>query len=410
MIVIGAGPAGSVAAYAAAARGLRVALVDQRRFPRDKSCGDGIGPGGSRLLQRLRLGHVLADATAISRLCIAGPDGTQARSEIPTVDGESQHGYVMARTTFDDRLFRAACQAGAEDYSGYKLHLPDGGDTRGDACRIVTVRRTDAGDGSGEIKLSCRLLIGADGAYSAVRRLLRVPAHPEHATLLAMRAYADVPADFEPRLMFEFSRDLLPGYGWIFPNGSGSVNVGVGLPLASMRSASIGSKSVDIRDRLARFVDGARSLGLKIGELRGHRSHHLPTASNIPRLSYPRAALVGDSAAMINPLSGEGIVYAMTAAAALVERLPNELGDNDALDDALRSYELWYRDTYGRHMRANHWATRIMTRPGGASWAVRAAHRSPEVMAAAVKLLFGLGHIPRRALAKGLVHAALRRW
>ncbi len=408
--VIGAGPAGSVAAYAAAARGMRVALIDQRTFPRDKSCGDGIGPGGARLLRRLRLGHVLDGATPIGRISIAGPDGTQARSDVPTVDGAPQHGYVVARKTFDERLFQAACHAGAADYSGHKLHLSDDSITRTEASagtgsyRTVVIRPTGTGRASEDVRLSCRVLIGADGAYSAVRRLMGAPTHPERDTLLAMRAYADVPTDFEGRLMFEFSADLLPGYGWIFPDGAGSVNVGVGLPLASMHSPNR-----DIRNRLARFVDDARRAGLKIGELRGHRSHHLPTASHIPRLAYPRAALVGDSAAMINPLSGEGIVYAMTAATALIERLPADLGNDTAVTDALHGYERWYRDTYGKHMRANSWAARIMAAPAGARWAVRTAHRSPEVMSSAVKLLFGVGRIPRRALARGLIAATLRR-
>ncbi|MGH3804590.1 MAG: NAD(P)/FAD-dependent oxidoreductase, partial [Pseudonocardiaceae bacterium] len=217
--IVGAGPAGSVAAYAATARGMRVALIDQRGFPRDKSCGDGIGPGGARLLKRLRLDHVLADAQPIGQVSIMGPDGTEARSDVPVIDGESQHGYVVAREIFDDRLFRAALDLGAVDFSGHKLtDFTETADRR-----TLKLRPGGTHDGESEFELSCRLVIGADGAYSTVRRLLNVPNHPTRNTLLAMRAYADVPEDFEPRLIFEFSRDLLPLYGWIFPNGAGSV-------------------------------------------------------------------------------------------------------------------------------------------------------------------------------------------
>ncbi|MGI8646997.1 MAG: geranylgeranyl reductase family protein [Mycobacteriales bacterium] len=405
--VVGAGPAGSVAAYAAAVRGLRVALIDQRSFPRDKSCGDGIGPGGARLLKRLRLDPVLADAVPIGAISIVGPDGTEARADVPVVDGEPQHGYVMDRKTFDNRLFAAACQAGADDYTGHKLQVDPEIDAAGAAIRngqrSMTLRRGAAHDSNAqEVQLSCRLLVGADGAYSSVRRLLGAPAHPCRHTLLAMRAYADVPTDFEPRLMFEFSRELLPGYGWIFPSGAGWVNVGVGLTLSNTTSAPN-----DIRSQLSAFVARARERGLSIGPLRGHRSHHLPTAAHIPQLRYWRAALVGDSAAMINPMSGEGIVYAMTAATALVEKLPADLTDEHALHCALTDYQLWYQRSYRAHMRANHLATRIMARPNGANWAIRAAHRNPDVMSAAVKLLFDLGHIPRRTLAKGLLRAAL---
>jgi len=403
LAVIGAGPAGSVAAYAAAARGLKVALVDQRDFPRDKSCGDGLGPGGYSLLKRLRLEHIVADMKPIGQISILGPDGSEAASDVPVIDGEPQHGYVVARETLDDRLFRAALELGATDFSGHKLTEI----SLGDDLHELTVRPSDAGKAGGEeaeVRLHCRLLVGADGAYSTVRRLLRTPAHPTRHTLLAMRAYADVPAEFEPRLIFEFDQSLLPGYGWIFPNGAGSVNVGVGLPVANIKSHDIG-----VRDRLTEFVERSRSRGLAIGELRGHRSHHLPHAGHIPALTRHRVAMVGDSAAMINPLTGEGIVYAMTSAAALVERLPDDLSDSGAVKAALQRYEGWYRAKYARHMWLSKVATHIMARPTSAAWAVKTVGKNPEVMTSVVKLLFDLGEVHTLSTMRSFLRATLAR-
>ncbi|MGH3430521.1 MAG: hypothetical protein ACRDQZ_23640, partial [Mycobacteriales bacterium] len=266
------------------------------------------------------------------------------------------------------------------------------------------LRPGGAHDGQSALTLGCRLLIGADGAYSAVRRLLGVPNHPTRHTLLAMRAYADVPENFETRLMFEFNRDLLPGYGWIFPNGDGSVNVGVGLPVNNVKSHEI-----DVRSRLNEFIDRSRHRGLEIGALRGHRSHHLPTGGYIPQLVHPRAALVGDSAAMINPMSGEGMVYGMTSAAALVERLPADMLNSMALHESLGRYERWYRARYTKHMRTNRLAARLMSTPRTANWAVRTAGKNPEIMTSAVKLLFGLDHVPRRSLVTSFLKAAVSR-
>ncbi|MBR7839463.1 FAD-dependent oxidoreductase [Actinospica durhamensis] len=95
--VVGAGPAGSVAAYAAARQGLTVALIDRSTFPRDKVCGDGIGPAAVRALQRLGLSEVFDGYQPVSMVTVFGPNGTRSDSAIPDIDGESATGYVIPR-------------------------------------------------------------------------------------------------------------------------------------------------------------------------------------------------------------------------------------------------------------------------------------------------------------------------
>src|SRR5688572_9115820 len=117
--VIGAGPAGAIAAYCAARRGLRVALVDQRTFPRDKACGDGLGPGVAKLLRQVGLGHVVAGEVAADAVTVYGPDGTALDSALPSIAGDLVDGYVVPRAEFDDRLRSAALDAGAVDLAGH---------------------------------------------------------------------------------------------------------------------------------------------------------------------------------------------------------------------------------------------------------------------------------------------------
>lgn len=103
IVVVGAGPAGSTAALVAAPRGWRVALVDQRTFPRDKSCGDGLGPSAVRLLRKLHLGDILVGREPARSLRVFGPRGMQFQAPVSGMDEDGELGYVIPREEFDDR-------------------------------------------------------------------------------------------------------------------------------------------------------------------------------------------------------------------------------------------------------------------------------------------------------------------
>jgi flavin-dependent dehydrogenase len=186
--------------------------------------------------------------------------------------------------------------------------------------RDVELRAAD-----GEVTtIGARLVVGADGAYSVVRKALdpQSPRDSKKHTSLALRAYA-ASSDFAPggrigpRLMFEFSRELLPSYGWVFPADGGRVNVGVGGPIEVLQN-----RGVDLKAQLADFAAQIRDRGIELGELEDQRGHQLPHIAGLAKLSHPRAVLIGDAASMINPVSGEGIAYAVTSAAQLANALP----------------------------------------------------------------------------------------
>lgn len=379
--VIGAGPAGSIAACVAARRGLRVALVDQRTFPRDKACGDGLGPGVAALLDDLDLAHVLAGEVPARALTVYGPDGVVLDADLPPASGR---GHVVPRIDFDDRLHTAALARGAVDLSGHKL-LDSGLSAR---CRWVTLR----GPG-GQSTIEAPLVVGADGAYSTLRRLLGVPKNPDQHMAVAMRAYAkstmfDPDGALRPRLVFEFSRSLLPAYGWIFPTGKGVVNVGVGLMLPHLQR-----REHDLRTLLHKFVISCRERGIELGEPYQERAHHLPTAGALPPLAHERAVLIGDAGSMINPVSGEGIVYGMRAARRLVEGLPADLADPVALRRSLRGFERRFRREHRAHIYSSLAAHRLLSSPWWTKRVVTAAQRDPNVLRDAIDLLFDLGRL-----------------
>ncbi|HEX4791910.1 MAG TPA: geranylgeranyl reductase family protein [Actinospica sp.] len=403
--IVGAGPTGSAAAHAAARRGLSVALIDRSTFPRDKTCGDGIGPGAVRVLRELGLDSVLAGRRRIASITVFGPAGERSENPVPTIRGKSTDVFVVPRMEFDDHLFRAAIAAGAEDLSGTR-YVGMSAASRDDGARTVELR-----DAAGARSLlRARLVIGADGAYSAVRKdLVGREQHRQKFLGIAMRAYAES-RDFEaegadagPSMLFEFSRELLPSYGWVFPAGGGTINIGVGLPIAQLRE-----RGVDLRRLLADFADRLRGRGVEIGELREQRSHQLPAVIGMPRLAFGRAALIGDAASMINPVSGEGIAYGMTAAMRLIKALPDELADGAALDTALGGFEREFRSDHRLHFMSCRLTMALLRHAAPATVVVRAIQNDPRVLSGVFDMLFGDGRLhsatalrmARHALAK----------
>jgi geranylgeranyl reductase family protein len=365
IVVVGAGPAGSIAALAAARRGWQVALVDQRTFPRDKSCGDGLGPGAVQLLKRLHLGAVLDGFAPARSLRVFGPNGAEFTAPISRMDGVGELGYVIPREELDDRLHRAALAAGAHDYSGHKVTA-----TGIDGHRWVQTK-----DG----RLEADLVIAADGAYSLLRR--SVAGKPsDRTTAIAMRAYAVTDT---PDMVFEWSRELLPAYGWIFPTGHGTANVGVGVMLSARRR-----RGLDLRSTVEQFAESCRRRGIDLGPLSRFRSHHLPLGIRPPRLAYNRMVLIGDAASMINPLSGEGIAYGMTAAHRLVSGLA---APGDATGAA--QFARWHRRAHRAHLRSSKAIRIAMGRPWIAERLIRAAHDNPALLHDVTDLLFDTGSV-----------------
>ena len=297
-VVVGAGPAGSVAALVLARAGASVALVDKAAFPRDKACGDLVGPRGVQVLADL--GLTVPDAGQGSDLLAVGPSGRASR--LPAFPGHSYpgHGVVAPRAGFDHALREAAIAAGAHPVRARIAAV--------EAGPAGSLRAVVASDGQ---RLAAGAVIGADGALSPVARLAGM-LRPETALWgFAIRAYlpAEVPLPLLVLLDAAPWR-IYPGYGWLFPGADGQANVGIGVGLGSIR------RSVPLRDDLARFCallarrgdigPGAQPGPVMGGWLRMGGTGTPPAAGNV--------LLVGDAAGLINPLQGEGIGPGMVSA------------------------------------------------------------------------------------------------
>ncbi len=388
LLVVGGGPAGAAAAIAArrAAPELETVVLDRQRFPRDKACGDGLGPGVVARLADLDAGEIVRGRRPVERLKIVAPSGAQVVGDLPAI-GEAARGYVVPRAEFDDALLARARDAGADVWTESRLIevvSPGGG-----------LVRVEASGPDGPVSINARAVIAADGARSDVRRLLGVPYNDSAHTGVAIRAYVERPGGFD-HMAFYFKRELLPAYGWVFPIDERGANVGVMIDAARFRR-----QERSLPDLLRDFL---RSSGIEDLSPARSRAYMLPFASYVPPLVHGRVALVGDAGSMINPFSGEGIAYGMAAGIEAARRAVRAVraGDEDRPFD---EFDVWFRQRFDEHFQASARAKRLAQRAWIADFGVRAARRRPEFVREGIELLVGEGTaLSWRSLARLLVH------
>jgi geranylgeranyl reductase family protein len=322
-LVVGAGPAGSIAATVLARGGARVALVDKAKFPRDKACGDLVGPRGVQLLTDL--GIAVHGAIAVGDMNVIGP--TTRRVRLPCFPGRTYPGHALAlpRVDFDAALHEVAVAGGAEAFVDRATEpLWDDGGLDGFSLANGTELRAD-------------IIIGADGASSRVAAAGNLVDPTRVLWGFAVRAYVDEHVDLPHIVLWERTPwRAFPGYGWMFPGPDGRANLGLGLGTLSTRDGA----ATAVRE-LPAFVGTLRGLGL----LRGPAP--VRTLGGWLKLGMVgtnpargRVLLVGDAAGLVNPLQGEGISQAMTSGRAAGEAV---LADPA---HAARRYRAYLTNTY----------------------------------------------------------------
>lgn len=347
MAVIGAGPAGSVCAYSAlaASKKIQVALVDGETFPRDKPCGDGVRCDAVSILRKLGLGSIFDGKSIIRQLEYTSPPGFKC-PEISLTDGgvepmDEIGYYVVKRKAFDHYLYEAAITQGAKDYTGRKLV-----DAKFDESRkfwnLVLQER------SGErTAIQSRVLIGADGAGSRVRRIAGLNLNGQQHKSVGLRAYARAENLTENLMRVDFTESLIPGYGWVFPLGGGKVNIGVSLGVRDYKSCGR-----DLVSYLDEYIQYLNDHDVAIQDISDIKSHSLPLASMSPPLvPKQQMALIGDAAAMINPFTGEGIHYGIWAGHFLGTAVGQNLNQKKSVQAALEDYARSYTERFEEAMK-----------------------------------------------------------
>ena len=232
VIIVGAGPAGANTAisYKKLRPQLKIAIFDKALFPRDKSCGDAIGPGVINALKRFGNEHILDGEPEAVSTTLFGPKNIGIQNYIPEVQNkEDSVVYVIPRLDLDNRIFNLAKSLDVDSFEEYRYS----GFIRNQDESINVSFKNPSGDSE---TFKTTILVGADGANSRVRKDLNLSQNTDWHKAIAIRAYIDSPNYLEifkeRSLMFEINVSALRGYAWAFPSKGTLINIGIGMPLS----------------------------------------------------------------------------------------------------------------------------------------------------------------------------------
>lgn len=370
-IVVGAGPAGSIAARQIARAGKSVLLVDKATFPRSKVCGSCLNATGVSLLERIGLGHVLDDLGAEPqgeiRLAAAG---RSVSLRVP------RGGVVVSREALDAALVGEAVAAGATLIDGARARLRESGaDARG--CNRRTIELTD---GRETVVATAKIVIAADGLggsfLNGSREFHRIAARD--SLIGAGVVLARVPTDYRPNTIY-----MAVGRGGYI----GQVRLENGeLDVAAAIDRRTLSRGGNPAEAARRIVERA---GLpwpeELSRLKWHGTPAL--TRRLAHVAAHRVFVVGDAGAYVEPFTGEGMTWAMLTGAAVAPIACNAI-DGDPRRSAER-WEAMHRRLLGRRMFVCRAICRLLRSEKIAGVAIAAAARLPWLAAPLVKLLAG---------------------
>jgi menaquinone-9 beta-reductase len=385
VLVVGGGPAGAATGYWLARAGHRVLVVEKKRFPREKTCGDGLTPRAVRQLEDMGLGPQLSGSLRYDGLRSIA-HGVTLELEWPAHPDFPDYGYVVRRRDLDRMVADVAADAGAEVWTGAEAVAP----LVEDGLLVGAVVKRNHDDGAIEEPVRARYVVVADGANSRFGRALGCSRDRSYPLGMAVRGYFASPFHDEPWI--ESHLDLrdrdgnhLPGYGWIFPVGDGTVNVGVGL-----LSTFSGWKDVNTSKLMDAFVETAParwgiSPETSCAPPTGGK---LPTGGSVAPNIGPTWLVVGDAAGSVNPFNGEGISLAYETGRLAADAVSTALVTGDGL--ALTRYPQQLEELYGLYWKVARAFVRAIGNPAVMRELTRVGMQSRPLMEWVLRIMANL--------------------
>lgn len=360
VLIVGGGPAGCAAALAVTAAGYRPLIVEQRRFPRPKSCGGVISPDGVALLTDLgvtaeRLGryHRLDALAFVS-------DGVERRRRWPSPTNAIDSGptaLATRRDLLDLDLYDTAREHGAVIVDEHEAIAPivERGFVRGAVVR--------AGDSAATVDLRAPYTVIADGANSRFGRSLGTFRQRRWPYATAIQGLWSSPRSGSTTL--DVHLDLrhqdghrLTGYGWVFPLGDGAVNIGVGV-ISTARGFSA-LNTTHLLDEFAHRIAGRWSIDAG-APLRPPTSGRVPMGASVGPLAGPTTLAVGDAGGLANPFTGSGIDMALLTGSIAGAVIAEALSADDPT--LIQQYPSRIDDRLGTYYKVGRLLDRLAGRP-----------------------------------------------
>jgi geranylgeranyl reductase family protein len=357
VLVVGGGPAGAATAYWLAEAGHDVVVVERKTFPREKTCGDGLTPRAVKQLADMGLESAIARDHHRFDGLRAVAHGITLELQWPEHPEFPSHGYVVRRRDLDQMVAEHAVKSGATLHQGTEALAPvlERGLVAG-----ATVKRKDTGSIE---ELRARYVVVADGANSRFGRELGTVRDRTYPQGMAIRTYYESPLHDDPWIesaldVRDRKGDSLPGYGWIFPVGDGTVNVGIGL-LSTFRDWKSVNTSHLMEEWAATAPEywGLRPEG-RVCEPTGGR---LPMAGSVGPKAGPTFLVVGDAAGTVNPFNGEGIDYAYETGRLAADVLDEALQTGNGL--ALQRYPATLEREFALYYKVARLFVQLIGRP-----------------------------------------------
>jgi menaquinone-9 beta-reductase len=378
--VVGGGPSGAAAAHYLASRGHSVLVCEKKSFPREKTCGDGLTPRAVKALEDMGLGSAIRSWEQVQGLRVHAA-GRTLELEFPDLDDWCNYGLVKPRKDLDQIVLDNAETAGAKVLYETQVTKPvfESGVVTGFSAKR---------DGDTE-EVRARYVVCAEGAATKFARSLGRIRNETYPMGFAIRQYFRSPLAhsgwFDAYLDIRTGPNAVPGYGWVFPVGDGTVNAGVGL-----LSTYGGWRSVNLHDLQKGFIDQLpRDWEVNHDTVCSKpRAGRLFMGSSVWPPQGPGFVVVGDAAGMVNPCNGEGIAYGYETGRIAARHIDAALrnGSSPSLDEYGRELER----VYGPYYRLGRRFVKLIGHPTLMEKLVSLGMRSKRVMSFALTLLANL--------------------
>ena len=411
LLVVGGGPAGAATAYWAARSGLDVVVVEKKAFPRDKTCGDGLTPRGVHQLEEMGLAGALEPFHRFGGLRTIA-HGRTIEMSWPDHPVYPDYGYVVRRCDLDTIVAEHAVSAGATLLQSTEALRPvEGEGGRIDGAVVVCKDGVRSTEGGAESTILARHVVVADGANSRFGRALGTARDRGYPMGMAIRTYYESPAHDDPWIesaldVRDRQGNAMPGYGWVFPVGNGTINVGVGL-LSTFRDYKEVNTSVLMEEFAHSLPDHWGIDPTK--PTQPPTGGRLPMAGSVGPKAGPNWLVVGDAAGAVNPFNGEGIDYAYETGRLAACLIAEAAARSD--DAVLTRYPGMLEEEYGLYFKVANLFARVIGNPALIRELTRVGMRSKPLMEWALRVMANLLREEERGAAEaayGAIAAVVR--